>query len=157
MRDRDVEMRKQTERERERRDIKRAKKPIKTETKKIIYRLRILSLQQWDCAVTEPGWATLLTMVQWRGAKSRTGRGRLRLAPYQWYSALHTGSGTTSKSCPWRSLGERLSSPPSMVSVGAWAREQRRDFQEQLWEKEKKTHLLPKEDRHTHRETHSMA
>lgn len=49
-----------------------------------------------------------------------TGRGRLRLAPYQWYSALHTGSGTISKSLPGTSCRERFTLPPSMVSVGAW-------------------------------------
>lgn len=48
-----------------------------------------------------------------------TGRGRLRLAPYQWYSARHTGSGTISKSLPGTSCKERFSLPPSMVNVGA--------------------------------------
>lgn len=48
-----------------------------------------------------------------------TGRGRLRLAPYQWYSALHTGSGTISKSLPAMRWSERFSLPPSMVNVGA--------------------------------------
>lgn len=54
-------------------------------------------------------------------ALALTGRGRLRLAPYQWYSARHTGSGTVSKSRPGTSCRERFSLPPSRVNVGACA------------------------------------
>lgn len=49
-----------------------------------------------------------------------TGRGRLRLAPYQWNSAFHTGSGTVSKSLPATSCKDCFSRPPSMVNEGAW-------------------------------------
>ena len=60
----------------------------------------------------------------------RTGRGRLRLAPYQWYSALHTGSGTVSKSLPAIRCSVRFSLPPSMVNVGAWRGGREREGQE---------------------------
>lgn len=65
------------------------------------------------------GATRLLARYAWRFAL--TGRGRLRLAPYQWYSARHTGSGTVSKSRPGTSCRERFSLPPSRVNVGAFA------------------------------------